>query len=131
MTCIYTPTQALRAKPTEAWISEIRARYPVETSVDEVFLRKLNNRDVAAIQDMDFTRLQEPLTQFLKQETGQADLEVQDLQRLSGGASKEQFTFDLLWQGPSGARETRKLMLRMEPKESIVETHRMREFQVM
>lgn len=131
MTSIYTPTQALRAKPTEAWISDIRARYPVETSVDEVFCRKLQNRDFAAIQDMDFSRLQEPLTEFLKQETGQSDLQVQDLQRLSGGASKEQFTFDLLWQGPTGAREIRKLMLRMEPKESIVETHRMREFQVM
>ncbi|MEZ0147868.1 MAG: phosphotransferase family protein [Candidatus Reddybacter sp.] len=131
MTTIYTPTQALRAKPTESWIADIRSCYPVETAVDEVFLRKLHNRNTAATQDMDFTRLQEPLTQFLKQETGQTDLQVQDLQRLSGGASKEQFTFDLLWQGPSGARETRKLMLRMEPKESIVETHRMREFQVM
>ena len=127
----YTPTQALRAQPSEQWISDIRNRYPVEKAIDEMFTRKLHNRSEAAGQNLDFTRLQKPLTEFLKNETGQSDLEVLDLQRLSGGASKEQFTFDLVWQGPEGTRETRKLMVRMDPKESIVETHRLRECQVL
>ena len=89
----YTATQANRALPTDEWIAEIRGRYPVENTVDEVFTRKLKQRHGTAGQDMDFTRLHTPLLNFLKNQTGQTDIEVLDLQRLSGGASKEQFTF--------------------------------------
>ncbi|RLA43677.1 MAG: phosphotransferase family protein [Gammaproteobacteria bacterium] len=127
----YTTTQANRTNPSAAWIASIRSKYPVENIIDEMFTRKLQKRKETAGQNMDFTRLQKPLTEFLKAETGQTDLEVLDLQRLSGGASKEQFTFDLVWRGPAGTRETRKLMVRMDPKESIVETHRLRECQVL
>lgn len=127
----YTSTQGNRANPGEDWIADIRRRYPVEKAIDEVFTRKLRNRNQAAGQNLDFTRLQEPLEEFLKQQTGQNDIEVLNLQRLSGGASKEQFTFNLVWQTPSGQREKQKLMVRMDPKESIVETHRLRECQVL
>lgn len=125
-----TTTQAERASPSSSWISAMRDRYPVEKAIDEVFTKKLLNRNKIAEQDMDFTRLYEPLLAFLKVETGQQELEVHDIQRLSGGASKEQFTFDLHWNNDSGVREIRKLMIRMNPKESIVETHRLRECQV-
>ena len=127
----YTSTQANRANPTDDWIADVREHYPVEKAIDEVFTRKLRNRSKAAGQNLDFTRLQKPLEEFLKKQTGQSDIEVLDLQRLSGGASKEQFTFNLVWQAPSGQKETRKLMVRMDPKESIVETHRLRECQVL
>ncbi|RLA56465.1 MAG: phosphotransferase family protein [Gammaproteobacteria bacterium] len=127
----YTTTQTNRTSPSAAWIADIRSRYPVERVVDEMFTRKLYKRKETAGQNLDFTRLHKPLVEFLKNETGQTDIEVLNLQRLSGGASKEQFTFDLVWQGPSGARETRKLMVRMDPKESIVETYRLRECQVL
>ncbi|MBV1932623.1 MAG: phosphotransferase family protein [Porticoccaceae bacterium] len=127
----YTTTQANRAKPSDDWIADIRKSYPVEKAIDEVFTRKLRNRNKAAGQNLDFTRLQKPLEEFLKKQTRQSDIEVLDLQRLSGGASKEQFTFNMVWQAPSGQKETRKLMVRMDPKESIVETHRLRECQVL
>ena len=127
----YTTTQASRTNPSATWIADMRSRYPVEKVIDEMFTRKLHKRKETTGQNMDFTRLHNPLVEFLKNETGQTDIEVLDLQRLSGGASKEQFTFDLVWQGSTGARETRKLMVRMDPKESIVETHRLRECQVL
>ncbi len=131
MSNYYTTTQANRANPTDEWIAKVRAAYPVEKTIDEAFTRKLRNRSQTAGQDLDFTRLQKPLESFIKQQTGQNDIEVLDLQRLSGGASKEQFTFELVWQAASGQRETRKLMVRMDPKESIVETHRLRECQTL
>ena len=127
----YTYTLAKRAQPTPEWVAQVRARFPVEKAIDEVFTRKLHNRTQAPLQDMDFTRLQKPLVNFLREQTGQADLEVRDLRRLSGGASKEQFTFSLDWRNNKGERENLPLMLRMDPRESIVETHRLREYQVL
>ncbi len=131
MNNLYTHTQAIRAHPSEKWIADIRSRYPVEKAIDSVFTRKLHNRNQTAGQNMDFSRLHEPLVQFLTNQTGQKDIDVLNIQRLSGGASKEQFTFDLVIQTPTGEKETRKLMIRMDPKESIVETHRLREHQVL
>ncbi len=127
----YTDTLTKRAQPTPDWIAQVRARFPVEKAIDEVFTRKLKNRTQAPRQGMDFTRLQQPLLHFLREQTGQTDLDVRNLQRLSGGASKEQFSFTLDWSNSSGKRESLPLMIRMDPGESIVETHRLRECQVL
>ncbi|MBQ0718886.1 MAG: phosphotransferase family protein [Gammaproteobacteria bacterium] len=127
----YTPTLANRAQPSAQWIEKMRASYPVESAVDEVFTRKLHSRLKPVEHTMDFSKLQQPLLEFLQGETGQADIVVANLKRLPGGASKEQFTFDLTWQPEPGKRETRRLMIRMDPTESIVETHRLRESQVL
>lgn len=127
----YTPTLANRTKPTAAWISEVRRRYPVERSVDEVFTRKLMNRSKTTEHKTDFGLLETRLRAFLQQETGQKDIRIENLKRLSGGASKEQFTFELTWRAKPGEITTHKLMLRMDPTESIVETHRLRECQIL
>ena len=52
---------------------------------------------------------------------------VSDVAPLGGGASKEQFRFALTT--PDGDRAT--YVLRREPPESVVETHRLREYQIM
>jgi aminoglycoside phosphotransferase (APT) family kinase protein len=126
-----TQTQRLRAKPTSEWISEVRLRFPVESTLDEVMTRKLQNRRKGLEHQSDFTDLAERLTTYLRSDTGQSDLSLANLKRLSGGASKEQFTFDLTWRDLTGQKVTRKLILRMDPSESIVETHRLREAQVL
>ncbi len=51
---------------------------------------------------------------------------VDHLERAPGGASKENFFFDLAL--PEGSQS---LLLRLDPGESIVETHRLREFQIL
>lgn len=127
----YTPTQRLRAVPTAEWIAAIRTRFPVETHLDQVLTRKLENRARPAEHRTDFENLAERLGAWLRRVTGQPDLVLARLARLSGGASKEQFTFDLTWNPEGGARTTRKLILRMDPSESIVETHRLREAQLL
>ena len=128
---VHTPTQRLRAAPTADWIAAIRGRFPVESHLDEVLTRKLQNRAHPAEHRTDFDNLAERLGAWLRRVTGQPDLELARLARLSGGASKEQFTFDLTWRHDDGARATRKLILRMDPSESIVETHRLREAQLL
>ena len=52
---------------------------------------------------------------------------ARNVRRMGGGASKEQFLFDLV--DPSGTSE--KLVLRMDPLEGIVETSREREAQLI
>jgi len=55
---------------------------------------------------------------------------VLELRRSPGGASKENFSFDLEW-SEAGQRRREELLLRMDPGEAIVETHRLREFQLI
>ncbi|MGB5145726.1 MAG: phosphotransferase family protein [Porticoccaceae bacterium] len=128
----HTANLALRHSPTPEWIAAMRARYPVEPAIDAVFTRKLGKRIELPEHSMDFSALPERLRAFLARETGQADLKVEQVARLSGGASKEQFSFLLTWQ-PEGAAQpvTQRLMLRMDPSEAIVETHRLREWEVL
>lgn len=127
----YTQSQRLRATPTEAWIRTIRERFPVEAALDEVMTRKLENRRKSVEHLSDFSGLAERLVGYLRHATGQPALLLANLKRLSGGASKEQFTFDLTWKDNSGATVTRPMILRMDPAESIVETHRLREAQIL
>ena len=126
----YTSTLAQRAHPTDSWIEAMRKRFPVERAIDETFTLKLHKRNKSTEHSMDFANLKNLLFDFLVKETGQQDLLVENLKRLSGGASKEQFTFDLTW-SPEGSKGQTKqaLMVRMDPTESIVETHRLREWQ--
>lgn len=127
----YTAAQRQRSRPTEAWIEQIRRRFPVEHTLDAVLTRKLRNRAEGIEHRMDFSALPANLDRWLKRATGQADIRIANLKRLTGGASKEQFTFDLTWRQASAVAQTRKLILRMDPSESIVETHRLREAQVL
>ena len=128
----HTLTLALRHRPAPEWIAAMRERFPVEPAIDEVFTRKLNKRVELPEHSMDFSALPERLRVFLVQETGQTELRVEGVARLSGGASKEQFSFLLTWR-PDGAAGpvTERLMLRMDPSEAIVETHRLREWEVL
>src|SRR3546814_4044627 len=51
---------------------------------------------------------------------------------LTGGASKIQVAFDIEWNGPAGdRRQSTPMVLRMEPPESVVETSRLREFELI
>ncbi|HAD08358.1 MAG TPA: phosphotransferase family protein [Porticoccaceae bacterium] len=132
----YTQTLKNRAQPSPAWIESVRANYPVESTLDDVLTTKLRNRTRTGAHKTDFEALEQRLIAYIKSVTGQSDARVSNLNRLTGGASKEQFTFDLTWnknagEDPSGERETRKLILRMDPAESVVETHRLREAQVL
>jgi aminoglycoside phosphotransferase (APT) family kinase protein len=66
--------------------------------------------------------LRAPLEAWLREATG-ADVAVRELVRAPGGASKENFFFTL------SSGET--LLLRLDPGESIVETDRRREFEIL
>lgn len=56
---------------------------------------------------------------------------ITDARWLSGGASKVQMAFTLDWNEPGAGRQKTPMVLRMEPAESIVETSRLREYQLL
>lgn len=131
MSKYYTATLTQRAQPSPQWIKQIRQRFPLEKTLDAVLTKKLTNRTANLDHATDFTQLETQLHDYLSKATAQNDIVVEHLHRLSGGASKEQFTFNLTWQQPSGKRATKKMILRMDPSESIVETHRLREAEIL
>ncbi len=59
---------------------------------------------------------------------GLSGVQISDLTRLAGGASKEQFAFTLRH---DASAEPERLVLRMDPLEGIVETCRLRETQML
>lgn len=62
----YTPTLGRRARPTPDWIAGIRARFPVEGTLDAVLTRKLCERADPREQSMDFSRLELRLRNYLR-----------------------------------------------------------------
>jgi aminoglycoside phosphotransferase (APT) family kinase protein len=120
----------VRSSPTAEWIAQIRARYPVERAMDDTLTARLRRRAQAhAHQAADLADLNVRLDAFLRKRIGGA-FSVRKLAALTGGASKEQFSFELEW-SEAGKPRVDLMVLRREPEESVVETNRLREFQVI
>lgn len=126
-----TELETLRRHPTEAWISAMQKRYPTEPTVDAALTNRLRKRN----QDMHYSSpsvedVSTRLTAFLARETNGLT-RVHNLRRMTGGASKEQFVFELDWVKDGEQRMREPMVLRCEPFASIVETNRRREFELM
>lgn len=114
-----------KQKPSADWIEAVRRRFPTERTVDEALTRKLRNRAGPPYAPTPIDEIEARLQRFFTDKIPGAS--VSQLAPLGGGASKEQFSFLLSGAGASDAR----YVLRREPPESIVETHRLREYQMM
>ena len=116
--------------PTQAWIDEVRHRFPIEPEMDRVYTRKLQNRGMPfAWPTLD--EIQKGLLALLQDRLDSQPHEVSGLKWLSGGASKLQVYFDLDWTPPGGHPERTPMVLRMDPAASIQETSRRREFELL
>ncbi len=122
--------EELRAHPTQDWIAELRRRFPTEPSIDRALTRKLEKRGQPAYHSPGFAMIGERLHQLIASET-EGDIAIRNLRSLTGGASKEQFVFELDWVDNGKPRTGQKMVLRCEPAASIVETDRRREFELM
>ena len=116
--------------PSAEWIAELRQRYPTERYIDRALTRKMQHRaDPPYCPQTEVTVLKQ-LNDFLKNRTAKPII-ISDVRALAGGGSKEQFSFVLKEQGQDQENKVRQMVLRMQPAESTVETHRLREFQVL
>ncbi|MCP5172259.1 MAG: phosphotransferase family protein [Pseudomonadales bacterium] len=110
-------------------IEAIRSKYKVERTVDEALTDKLIRRRGEDYKLPSLSELTDRLRLFIASNLSEP-FEVNNLKRLPGGGSKEMFRFELIRLTESG-NKPQNLILRMNPGESIAETHRLREFQVM
>lgn len=120
----------LRDAPTEQWVNSLRERYPVERTVDEALTRKLSRRTDEAMTATNVSDLHQLLQAFLTKHID-GDFEIRNLAPLTGGASKEQFSFEIDWICNGEHRKGERMVLRREPGESVVESDRLREFQLL
>jgi len=116
--------------PSQAWIDSIRTRYPCEQEIDRVLTRKLLRRAGPAYAPVSLERLVSGLKGLLKKELNDP-FEIREARWLTGGASKLQVAIRLDWVKPGVGRTETPMVIRMEPAESIVETSRLREFELI
>ena len=103
--------------------------HPLEPAVAEILDRKMARRGVVVHDPPVLGVVHDRLSRFLGTRID-GGFTVENLDRLAGGASKEQFVFDLD-RSRDGARRHDRMVLRMDPPASMVETSRAREFEVL
>ena len=120
----------IRDCPDDAFIETMRARFPVETEIDRTLTRKMRlrkNGERYAAHTLD--ELVTATASLIRANVGD-DFTIANARWLTGGASKIQVAFDLDWT-QDGTRRQSPMVLRMEPTESVVETSRKREFELL
>ena len=117
-------------RPTPELIEELRKRFPCETEIDRVLTRKMKRRAGPPYTPVTLETLVAGTEALIRSEL-KDDFEVSDAKWLSGGASKLQMAFKLKWNQPGVGLTTTPMVLRMEPSESITDTSRLREFQMI
>jgi aminoglycoside phosphotransferase (APT) family kinase protein len=116
--------------PAPAWIAELRRRFTVEPEIDRVLTRKLERRAGPGYVPQTLTDLMRGAASLIRADIGD-DFSIGSARWLSGGASKLQVAFDLDWHCPGIGRKTTAMVLRMEPAASLVESSRLREFEII
>lgn len=101
----------------------------VERAVDDTLSRKMARRGTVLHQPSTVEDVEARLRAFLDSRLD-GPFAIRDLARLAGGASKEQFVFHLDWTR-DGSRVSDKMVLRLDPPASMVESPRMREFEIL
>ncbi|MBL6749513.1 MAG: phosphotransferase family protein [Nevskia sp.] len=119
-----------KQNPPREWIESLRRQFPCEREIDRVLQGKLARRGGPGYKPIALATLCSGLQALLRAELREP-FEVLEPQWLAGGASKLQMAFKLSWQRPGAGRTVTPMVLRMEPAESIVETSRLREFQLI
>lgn len=117
-------------RPSHEWIESLRQRFPTEREIDRVLTRKMQRRAGPAYVPVTLEQLVTGTEALLRREL-KSDFRIADANWLSGGASKLQMVFKLHWNQPGVGQTVTPMVLRMEPSESIVETSRLREFQII
>jgi aminoglycoside phosphotransferase (APT) family kinase protein len=122
--------QSVDRHDVEDLLARLRTRFPTERYVDLALSEKMRQRTDLPYQPQVLEQVVARLRAFLEQRLP-GPVTVSEVKGLAGGSSKEQFAFRLQWQDRNGVAMDERLVLRMRPAESIVETHGLREFQAI
>ena len=122
---------AIGDDPDEAYISDLRQRYPTEPEIDATLTRKLRRRGSAPYHRPTLAEMEAHLTAFLDHELGAGGYAVSDPRWFTGGVSKIQVGFTLDWSDAAETRRRDRMVLRMDPSEGSNATSRAREFELL
>ena len=117
-------------RPSSDWIAALRGQFPTEAEIDRILTRRMQRRAGPGYAPLPLETLVSGVESLIRSEIGEA-FSISDARWLAGGASKLQMAFTLSWKRPGVGQERTAMVLRMEPSESIVETSRLREFQLI
>ncbi|CAG4884774.1 Phosphotransferase family protein [Georgfuchsia toluolica] len=119
-----------KSHPTHELIEHLRTRFPCEKEIDRILTRKMQRRAGPPFTSVSLETLVKGTEALIRSEI-KREFRITEAKWLSGGASKLQMSFTLNWNQPGVGRTSTPMVLRMEPSESIVETSRLREFQII
>ncbi|WP_067650441.1 phosphotransferase family protein [Nocardia harenae] len=122
-----THTVAPAATPGTDTTAAVRDRYPTDPARQRAVDRKYARRAGPGWTPIGLGELAHAVRGLLAEQLGGAAFEVRDPRWLTGGASKIQMAFDLV----TGADAPRRLLLRMDPPESLNATLKTSEFEVL
>ena len=125
-----TITEADRSRPDAAFVERMRSMFPVEKETDAMFTRKMLRRTSSAYAPVDLAKMSGYLTGFLKHFV-EGPFQISGQRWFAGGASKIQMGFTLEWNAPGRGPSVDRMVIRMEPTESINSTSRRREHQLL
>ncbi len=117
-------------RPDHAWIEKLRQRFPCEREIDRILTRKMKRRAGPGYTPIAIETLVAGVEALLEK-NAVSNFTISNPRWLSGGASKIQMAFTLDWNDPATGPTRSDMVLRMEPPESIVETSRLREHQMI
>lgn len=121
-----------RQHPAPDLIADLRQRHPTEAEIDRVLTRKMQARAGNAYAPVTFEQMVGCLHTLLQRKLDHP-FAIHNARWMTGGSSKLQMGFELEWHGIDGTRERHMtpMVLRMSPAESIVESSRRREFEII
>ncbi len=117
-------------QPSPASIAALRARFPCEAEIDRILTRKMTLRAGAGYTTQSLAALADGTAALIRAHIGE-DFTISAARWLTGGASKLQMAFTLHWTPAGSTSQQTAMVLRMQPAESLVESSRRREFEVL
>ncbi len=108
----------------------LRDHFTCEPEIDRVLTRKLERRAERGYVPHSLDQLIAGTVALIR-ERCPGRFEIRDARWLSGGASKLQVAFNLMREHDKREIEVTRMVLRMEPAASLVESSRLREFQII
>lgn len=119
-----------RDAPDAQFIETVRSAFPTENEYDKMLTRKLQRRGNGPYSLPTLEDMSARVKSFLGHHV-EGPFTVSDECWLTGGASKIQFGFTLDWADPLVGQTSSRLVVRMEPSESLNTTSRLREHQII
>lgn len=111
-------------------IQSPRDRFSTEPEIDKVLVAKLKRRGGPKLTPPSLTEAVDACTALIAAHV-ERPFEVRNPRWFHGGASKIQMAFEMVWTDAKSDEAPKTLVLRMDPPASIVETSRLREFEIL